>query len=115
MKESRISYTLQTLPEEIQSVVFQQRTSDINHNIAVIHRLTSAQLQQILQIIIAVITKELPASDFKEAIATLDLPGVDLEQLMLDLVYLRLWPLREWIGGVEILLQSLGGTLPQEK
>ncbi len=108
-------YSLQTLPKEIQSIVFQEHNADINHTIGAVYELSPQQLNQVIEILVSVITKELPVNKFPLALVKLKLPEVDTSKMALDFAYLRLWPLHTWLKDVDVLIASLGGTIPKSE
>ena len=110
-----VIYSLQTLPKEIQSIVFQEHNADINHTIGAVYELSPQQLNQVIEILVSVITKELPVNKFPLALVKLKLPEVDTSKMALDFAYLRLWPLRSWLTGVDALIASLGGAVSESK
>ncbi len=110
-----VIYSLQTLPPEVQAIVFQEDNADINHTISVVYGLSAQQLNQVIAVLVTVIIKELPVNEFPLALAELKLPRVDTAKLALDFAYLRLWPLRSWLTGVDALIASLGGAVSESK
>jgi|GEM_PF-1511267 len=104
--------TLQTLPPEVQAVVFDDQNTDINGSIAVVYRLSPEQLTQVLQVLVSVITKEIPVLEFHVVLSKLQLQNVDVIKLALDFALLRLWPLQRYLGDVDRLIIRLGGKVP---
>ena len=100
-------FTLQSLPEEVKIIVFDQKNAEINNSIAVFHKLKSEQLGKVLQILVSVITKEIPVKEFPARVKKIGLTGVDVDKLVLDFAILRLLPLRDWLEDVDTLVTKL--------
>ncbi len=105
--------TLQSLAPEIQAVVFDEDNEEINETIAGAYGLTNQQLSQVLEVLISVVTKEIPVLEFHVALSKLNLKDVDIMKLALDFALLRLWPLQRYLGDVDRLILRLGGQVPK--
>ncbi len=105
--------TFDQIPEEAKDIIFDEKNPQINGQIADAFNLTSNDLDNVLDLLMQVMTKEIPVLEFPVALARLNMKDVNSGQLALEFALKRLWPLQNFLGSVDILIRRLGGEVPQ--
>jgi len=104
----------QNLPSYIQNAMLSPATADINEAIGEKYKLSDEQLEKLIGIIVGTIFKEIPLE--KLAIAIQQEIGLDAQiskQLALDVAVKRLLPIKNYFPEIEMLIQNLGGKIPE--
>ena len=104
---------LQTLPEGFKDLIFNEGSVEINDSIARDFDLSGSSLRLILGVLLTIYTGEQKVIDLPAALSKLDLGSVDIRALTLAIATRKLWSMRQYLPGVDTLIQRLGGQLPQ--
>ncbi len=104
------------LPDSIQDLIDNKESGKINRGIVEKFELTGDQLDNMLNLFFLIYGRNISMSEFYAALKeTLKLKDEEVKPLALEIAQKRFWPLREYLGGVDRLIKSLGGEVPQEE
>lgn len=102
-----------TLPPAVKQVIIDDRVVQFNKKIRSDFTLNEDQFDFVLGLLADIILKRVSVLDVTDHMARIPMADkVDLRVLTLRLAVDRLWPLQEYLGNVDVLINRLGGQVP---
>ncbi|OGY89787.1 MAG: hypothetical protein A3B30_01135 [Candidatus Komeilibacteria bacterium RIFCSPLOWO2_01_FULL_52_15] len=103
------------LPPAVKTVVLSDDVSDANVTLRAAHTLSPPQYDYMLRTIREILLSRIGVLDLSSALSRMPAGNrVDLRKLALDIALTRLWPLQDYLGTVDVLINRLGGRAPEK-
>jgi len=107
---------IKTLPQVVVDAVFDPDDIVINRNLRDKFSLADEQMTFLLTLYLEIVVGDKKILDLLDALAHMpDVAGLDLKALALEFALVKLWPLQDYFGNVDILINRLGGIVPAKK
>lgn len=106
---------LNKLPSFIQDIIEGGQSSRVNDGLNEEFDLGSEQYQRMINIFFLIYARRIALSELKDILQKeLYLDEETAKTLTLSIAQKKLWPMKDYLGGVESLIKNLGGELPKE-